>query len=329
VPLLKPVPLPMHLQAAVDACATAGLPAETTAGLLAIFDATRFAVLVCEQAAAATSAGEEEGAEGGGGSGGDGGGSGGGGGPMAGVDHLLALAHASLALPGAVPTGLALLEGVLTLQPASYMAAALQLGLACGADEARRGVLSMLCRVPVELLPPAVLADALAQLAEAVDCKHLAPPFLPYELLGRLYGSPHLMHSMQTVVERGPDAAAAAAAAEVSNGGGAAAQELWTVRVSGCMEGAGSDASTAAAARAAAAAASGGGSSSSSSAPQATAGGQGQERQGGRALARGLLLLPLQATGEPLHSHFQRLLEAILSCLLRRAGGTLDAVSLR
>jgi hypothetical protein len=161
--LLKPVPCPLRLQAAVDACTSAGLPAETTAGLLAIFDATRFAVLVCEQAAAATSAGEE--GEEGGGSGGGGGGSTSG--PMAGVDDLLALAHASLAQPGPVPTGLALLEGVLTLQPASYMAAALQLGLACGAEEALRGVLSMLCRVPVELLPPAVLADALAQLAEA------------------------------------------------------------------------------------------------------------------------------------------------------------------
>jgi hypothetical protein len=322
--LLKPVPCPLRLQAAVDACTSAGLPAETTAGLLAIFDATRFAVLVCEQAAAATSAGEE-GEEGGGGSGGGGGGSTSG--PMAGVDDLLALAHASLAQPGPVPTGLTLLEGVLTLQPASYMAAALQLGLACGAEEARRGVLSMLCRVPVELLPPAVLADALAQLAEAVDSNQLAPPFLPYELLGRLYGSPHLMHSMQTVVERGPDAAAAAAAA--SNGAGAAAQELWTVRVSGSVEGAGSDANTAAAAQAAAVTASGGrGGGSSSSAPQAMAG-EGQERQGGRALARGLLLLPLQATCEPLHSHFQRLVEAILSCLLRRAGGALDAASLR
>lgn len=84
-------------------------------------------MLVCERESAAAA---------------DGDGAAGGGVPS--MQQLLALARASLAQPGADGTGMALLEGVLTLQPASYLAAALQLALACDTQTERSDVLRML-----------------------------------------------------------------------------------------------------------------------------------------------------------------------------------------
>lgn len=270
----------------------ASLPAEPTRAALAAFDAARLAVLLCEQQAAPGS-------------------------PRAGpgVQSLLALARAALAQPGADAAGLGLLEGVLTLQPAAYAAAVLQIGLACEAGGARAAVLGMLCRVPTDLLPPPVLADALIQLAEALDGSQLAPPFLPYDLLGRLYRSAPVMQSLRLAVERGPDAAAAAAAEAAAARG---SDEAWTVRIGGQGEAAdaGADAAAAAAPEGAA-----GSSSTAQLAPPELPRGAAAEA------ARGLLLLPLQASSEPLAALLQRLVGALLSCLLRRAGSALDATS--
>lgn len=122
---IHPPPLP---QLVLDACSSAGMPADAARAALTMFDATRFAVLVCEREAAAQAA------EGGAGAGGD----------VPSMQQLLALARASLAQPGADGIGMALLEGVLTLQPASYLAAALQLALACETQTERSDVLRML-----------------------------------------------------------------------------------------------------------------------------------------------------------------------------------------
>lgn len=266
-------------------------------------------MLVCEQREA-------------GGHGGGGGGSGGGSTatPHARVsmEQLLDLAHASLSQPGADSVGMALLEGVLTLQPAAFLGAALQLALACGGEQARRDVLGMLCRVPVELLPPPVVADALVQIAEAVDGNQLAPPFLPYELLGRLYRSAHVLRSMQLSVERGPEAAAAEAANEYA--ASFAGQKLWTARVGGTLSGGSGGDEAELAARAA--------SGSSRMAEQGSEGGA--RRLGGSGNGKSsLVLLPLQPSGQPLAVLLQQVVGAVLSCLLRRAGGALDSASLR
>ena len=172
--------------------------------------------------------------------------------------------------------------------------------------------------MPTELLPPAVLADALIQLTEATDGNQLAPPFLPFELLGRLYRSQPVMQSLQLAVEHGPEAAAAAAAAAASEPG--ATRELWTVRI-----GAARDSQEATAEAEAAAAAAGGASGSSSALARGAAEGEGAAAEAGSTL----LLLPLQASTEPLAVLLQRLVGALLSCLLRRAGAALDAASLR
>ena len=112
----------------VDACSSASLQEQPTRAALSVFDATRFAVLVCEREAAAQAEGGDAAAAG----------------AAPSMQQLLALARASLAHPGADGTGMALLEGVLTLQPASYLAAALQLALACGTQTERSDVLRML-----------------------------------------------------------------------------------------------------------------------------------------------------------------------------------------
>ena len=261
---------------------------------LSSFDASRLAVLVCERDSAAR--GEERGS---------------GGAARVSVQELLALARASLAQHGADGVGAALLEGLLTLQPASYLAAALQLALACQAQQERAAVLAMLCRVPTELLPPPVVADALVQLAEGLDGGQLSPPFLPFQLLGRLYRSQHVLRSLQLLVERGPEAAEAAAAAARD---AAAAGDLWTVRIGGEGDAGAADADAASAA----------GAASGSGAQEAPA------VQGAAAAAGStLVLLPLQASTQPLGVLMQRLVGAVLSSLLRRAGGALDATSLR
>lgn len=191
----------------------------------------------------------------------------------------------------------------------------------------------MLCQVPAEMLPPAVVGDAFVQLAEALDGGTLAPPFLPHDLMGRLFRTPSVLQSMRVLVERGRDAVAAEAADAAAHGG--QEQELWTVRL------AASDASLQSAA-----AGLEGQVASGSGAPQAegdsiaeTIGGsaEGAPAAGagtGGAVAGGsgspgLLLLPLQASGEPLAVQLQRLVGAVLSCLLRRAGGAIDATTVR
>lgn len=168
--------------------------------------------------------------------------------------------------------------------------------------------------MPTDLLPPAVLGDALIQLTEAIDGNQLAPPFLPYELFGKLYSAQPVMRSLQVAVEEGP--AGAAAAAEAAAHAAAAAQDVWTVRIGGTGDG------PAAAEEASAA----GGASGSSSALAREA----AESEGAAAVAGStLMLLPLQASSEPLATLLQRLVGAVLSCLLRRAGAALDAASLR
>lgn len=299
-------------QMVVDSCATAALPAETASALLAPFDATRFAVLVCEQWDA--DSGEEE--------------DGRGGGSSLDASHsrvsmqqLLALAHASLMQAGVDSVGLALLEGVLTMQPVSFLGAALQLALTCSSQQGRHDVLSMLGRVPTELLPTAVVADALTQVAEAVDGNHLAPPFLPYQLLGKLYQSQHVLRSMQLAVTSGAEAAAAQAAADA--GASTAGQKLWTARVGGWLganDGAGGGAADIAAR---------GASGSSKLSPAAAERGVQAATGAVRESSNSLVLLPLQPSAEPLAAVLQRAIGAVLSCLLRRAGRALDAASLR
>ncbi len=118
-----------HLpQLVLDACFSVNVPAEAARAALSVFDATRLAVLVCEREAAARAEGDAD-REGSG---------------VPSMQQLLALARASLAQPGADGTGMALLEGVLTLQPANYLAAALQLALACETQTERSDVLRML-----------------------------------------------------------------------------------------------------------------------------------------------------------------------------------------
>jgi hypothetical protein len=289
----------------VDGCAAADLPAAATTALLSPFDATRFAVLACEgwgeggEGEAAGRAGDE----------GEAAGRAGG----VSMQQVLALAHACLVQAGAEGAGLALLEGLLTLQPASFLAAALQLALCSASEEGRRSVLAMLCRVPADLLPAAAVADALAQVAEAMDGGQLAPPFLPYELLGRLYRSPHVMRSLRASVERGMDAAAAEALSEQAGQHGGA--QLWTARLGGDLPGGpqhgGADALAPAA---------------SGSSRMAQGGAVGRAVS---ASSRNLVLLPVQPSPQPLAALLQQVVGSLLSCLLRRAGASLDAAALR
>ncbi len=67
-----------------------------------------------------------------------------------------------LAQEGAEPTGAALLEGLLSVAPAPCFACCLHVALVAPASEARDAALGMLCKVPPGMLPPEVVAEALA-----------------------------------------------------------------------------------------------------------------------------------------------------------------------
>lgn len=189
----------------------------------------------------------------------------------------------------------------------------------------------MLCRVPTDMLSPAVVGDAFAQLAEALDGGTLAPPFLPHDLMGRLFRTPCVLQSMRVLVERGREAAAAeAAGAAAPDGPG---QELWTVRIGASpaslqMPGVGLEGHVASGSSAAQAEGSAAPERLGASGPAAEGAGPGGETAVSSS-GQGLLLLPLQASCEPLAVQLQRLAGAVLSCLLRRAGGAIDAATVR
>ncbi|KAL4425738.1 hypothetical protein ABPG75_009754 [Micractinium tetrahymenae] len=299
------------LKLVLDTCTSAGVSAEAAESLLSVFDASRLAVLACERAAAPDAPP----------------------GGAAGLQALLSLAHAALGHPGGEACGLGLLEGVLALQPAAYFAATLQLALARGSGGGGQRLLSMLCRVPVEMLPPAVVGDAFIQLAEALDGGTLAPPFLPHDLMGRLLRTPCVLHSMCALVERGHEAAAAEAAGEAAPAG--QGQQLWTARIGvghASLEGGGPGSGEEhIAGGSSAAQAEGGAPAAEGPRLGAAAAAEAEARAGGGAADAGgghsLLLLPLQASPEPLAALLERLVGAALSCLLRRAGGAIDATT--
>ena len=212
------------------------------------------------------------------------------------VQQLLELVHRCLALPGAEALASQLMEGLLSLHPARFFAACLQLALASGRTEARADALRMLCRVPTDLLPAAVLADALAQVAEGVDADQLAPPFMPYEFIARLYSAPAVQNSLNSALADG---------LFVPPEEHASVDELWTVRVSS-------------AAQAPAPAYDGEGSSAA----------QGSSAAATAAPPRAaspVMLLPVAASHLALGELAERLVGAVLSALLRRLGASLDA----
>lgn len=183
------------------------------------------------------------------------------------------------------------------------------------------------------MLSAAVVGDAFIQLAEALDGGTLKPPFLPHDLMGRLFRTPHALQSMRALVERGQQAAAAEAAAAEAAGVGApdGQGELWTVRVGAShaslqMTGEGHEPSGSSAAQAQGSTPAGG---QAGAAEGAAAEGPGPGDTAAGGAAQGLLLLPLQASREPLAALLQRLVGAVLSCLLRRAGSALDATTVR
>ena len=83
------------------------------------------------------------------------------------LEEVLALAAKCLAYPGSAATGGALLEGVLGMTPATLFAACLGVVVDSPSSGRRDTLLSMLSRVPMEMLTPAVIAEALTLVTEA------------------------------------------------------------------------------------------------------------------------------------------------------------------
>ena len=80
---------------------------------------------------------------------------------------MLQAAARCLGQAGAEATGAALIEGLVCVAPAACFACCLHVALVSPASEARTSTLGMLCKVPGAMLPPAVVAEALAQVGGA------------------------------------------------------------------------------------------------------------------------------------------------------------------
>lgn len=83
-----------------------------------------------------------------------------------GLDSVLEAAALCLGQAGAEATGAALIEGLLCVAPAPCFACCLQVALVSRPSDALRAALGMLCKVPAGMLPPAVIAEALAQVGK-------------------------------------------------------------------------------------------------------------------------------------------------------------------
>lgn len=81
------------------------------------------------------------------------------------MEEVLDTISLCLALPGAVSTGVALLEGILCSAPTKYFAAGLVVALATPDASARQAALSVLQQVPPDMLTQDILAEVMAQVS--------------------------------------------------------------------------------------------------------------------------------------------------------------------
>jgi hypothetical protein len=184
--------------------------------MLSSFDAQRFAVLVAEKpgavrlgGAGSTSSAAAVGGSGGSSWSGSGSASGSTSSPSAakgkskevGIEEVLNLAAECLAYPSSAPTGSALLEGILNLHPASLYTACLGVVLNAPPTGRRDIMLTMLGQVPMDMLDPPVLAEALSLLIISLNSGAIDPPDLPYGLLGTLVKAAPVLESIRTTME--------------------------------------------------------------------------------------------------------------------------------
>lgn len=146
------------------------------------------------------------------------------------MEEVLSMAAKCLAYPGSAATGGALVEGVLGMTPATLYAACLGVVVNSPSSGRRDALLSMLSRVPMEMLTSSILAEALTLVTEALSAGKADPPDLPYDLLGALLHSTPVLQSLRESVD--------AAGKEEKKGGRMESssemkESAWTVHVSG------------------------------------------------------------------------------------------------
>jgi hypothetical protein len=95
-----------------------------------------------------------------------------------GLQSVLEIAVSCLGQRGAEATGAALLEGLLCVAPAPCFACCLHVALMAPASEARSAALGMLCNIPPGMLPPEVVADAVAQVSAVAPLPPCGSHFL-------------------------------------------------------------------------------------------------------------------------------------------------------
>ncbi|KAL4539441.1 hypothetical protein Ndes2437B_g02183 [Nannochloris sp. 'desiccata'] len=114
------------------------------------------------------------------------------------IEEVIHLAAECLAYPSSAPTGADLIEGILNLHAASLYLACLGVVLNAPATGRRDTMLSMLSQVPMEMLEPPVLAEALSMLTQSLYSGKIDPPDLPYGLLGDLLRAVPVLESLRT-----------------------------------------------------------------------------------------------------------------------------------
>jgi hypothetical protein len=111
------------------------------------------------------------------------------------------LAVECLTYPSSAPTGAALVEGILNLHATSLYAACLGVVLNAPSTGRRDTMLSMLSQIPMEMLEPPVLAEALSLLTQSLHSGRNDPPDLPYELLRALVRAVPVLESIRTTIK--------------------------------------------------------------------------------------------------------------------------------
>ena len=155
---------------------------EAAAPLLTSFDMLRFAILVMQEHERVGHSAND-------------------GKPGVTVETLFSLASKCLDTPAVQCNGGALLEGILSSQPASYFAACLAVALSSPASSERTTLFDFLTTVPTDLLPCIVITNALDQLSNALNEGKLIGYDVPFKLMSSLYQSEVLMSNLLVEID--------------------------------------------------------------------------------------------------------------------------------
>ena len=115
------------------------------------------------------------------------------------MHEVLRLASSLLSLQGTKQAAVPLIEGILGFSTMTYYCAIMGIILSAPSSPEKDTLTRMLSSIPMEMLSAPVLAAAMEQIVEAMNCKKISPYEIPFELLERFMSTEYVKSSLHLV----------------------------------------------------------------------------------------------------------------------------------